>query len=67
MFNPQKEKETYIQEQKEFTAMDQGASTWTVPRINTQVCETQHVYDMPLVFYPSLQLNGKEGTLKDFL
>lgn len=47
--------------------MDPRATTSTATGNNNQVCDTQHVYDIPPVFDPSIQSNGKVNTLKNIL
>jgi len=67
LFNPQKEKETFLQARREFVTLDHGASTSTTHNSHKSSWNMGHVYGMPPIFDYSLLVAEKLSPLKYFL
>jgi len=64
LFNPQKEKETFLEAIREFVTMDPGASTCTVLGSSNQSYDGRLVYGMPLIFDSCVPTIEKVSPLK---
>jgi len=67
LFNPQKEKETFMEARRDFFTTDHGASTSQVSGDQIQNNDEIHVYGIPPIFDSSISAGEKVNPLKYFL
>ena len=66
-FNPQKEKETFMEARREFVMRDTGASTSQLSRDQRQNNDERMVHNMPSIFDKEKIVDKKVSPLKTFL